>query len=200
MRNVNLRNLAECFLVDDAFLRKMRTAPAGIKNHHAYRGGLLEHMVSLMEICALVAPRYEGLDADLLLFGAFLHDIGKIDELKYEPDLGYSDSGQLIGHLVQGVVILDQKIHEVEKQTGENFPEELANQLRHMIVSHHGQYDFGSPKLPMTLEAIALHYLDSLDAKIHCAKQLIEEDANKNSQWTVYNPGMGRKLYKGNCV
>ena len=197
MNNVHLQNLAECFLVDDEFVRKMRSAPAGVKNHHAYRGGLLEHMLSLMEVCALVAPRYEGVDLDLLLMGAFLHDIGKIDELKYEPDLGYSDSGQLIGHLIQGVSILDKKICEVETQTSESFPEELANQLRHMIVSHHGQYDFGSPKLPMTLEAIALHYLDSLDAKIHCARQLIEEDANKNSPWTVYNPGMGRKLYKG---
>jgi len=197
MNNVHLQNLAECFLVDDEFVRKMRSAPAGIKNHHAYRGGLLEHMLSLMEVCSLVAPRYEGVDPDLLLMGAFLHDIGKIDELIYEPDLGYSDSGQLIGHLIQGVSILDKKIFEVETQTSESFPAELANQLRHMIVSHHGQYDFGSPKLPMTLEAIALHYLDSLDAKIHCARQLIEEDANKNSPWTVYNPGMGRKLYKG---
>lgn len=197
MQNVHLRNLAECFLVDDEFLRKMRTAPAGIKNHHAYRGGLLEHMLSLMEVCQLVGPRYQGVDNDLLLMGAFLHDIGKIDELTYEPDLGYSDSGQLIGHLIQGVAILDKKICEVESQTSETFPAELANQLRHMIVSHHGQYDYGSPKLPMTLEAIALHYLDSLDAKIHCARQLIEEDANKNSPWTVYNPSMGRKLFKG---
>ncbi len=197
INNMHLRNLGECFLVDETFMHKIRSAPAGIKNHHAYRGGLLEHVVSLMEVCQLVAPRYPDIDPDLLLMGAFLHDIGKIDELTYEPDLGYSDPGQLIGHLVQGVCILDEKIRETEKQTAEDFPAELANRLRHMIVSHHGQYEFGSPKLPMTMEAIALHHLDNLDAKLHCARQMINEDANTESVWTVYNPGIGRKIYKG---
>ncbi len=197
MRNVNLRNLAECFLVDEVFMKGFRTAPAGVKNHHAYHGGLLEHVLSLMEVCHLVAPRYEKVDADILLMGAFLHDTGKILELTYSPDLGYSDSGQLLGHLVQGVSILDGMIAETEKQAGEDFPKDLANQLRHMIVSHHGQYEFGSPKLPMTLEAITLHYLDSLDARIHSVTQLIEEDVNKNSPWTVYHPSIGRKIYKG---
>ena len=197
MSNIHLRNLAECFLIDEEFMQGFRTAPAGVKNHHAYRGGLLEHVLSLMEVCTLVGPRYKMLDKDVLLMGAFLHDVGKIRELTYSPDLGYSDQGQLIGHLVQGVSILDAMIVETEKQSGEDFPTSLANQLRHMIVSHHGQYEFGSPKLPMTLEAMALHYLDSLDARIHSVAQLIEEDVNKNSPWTVYHPGMGIKIYKG---
>jgi len=197
MQNVHLRNLAECFLVDEEFLLGFRSAPAGVKNHHAYQGGLLEHVVSLMEVCHLVAPRYPGVDADLLLMGAFLHDIGKIRELTYSPDLGYSDQGQLIGHLVQGVSMLDGFIAETEKQSGESFPQDIANQLRHMIVSHHGQYEYGSPKLPMTLEAITLHFLDSLDARIHSVTQLIAEDVNKKSAWTVYHPSIGRKLYKG---
>lgn len=197
MRNVHLRNLAECFLIDETFMDGFRTAPAGIKNHHAYHGGLLEHVLSLMEVCALVAPRYPNLDADLLLMGAFLHDIGKIRELTYRPDLGYSDAGQLIGHLIQGVSMLDEMILETEKQTEEKIPVDVANQLRHMIVSHHGQYDFGSPKLPMTLEAITLHYLDSLDARIHSVSQLIEDDVNQASPWTVYHPSLGRKIYKG---
>lgn len=195
--NVHLRNLVECFLVDEELMRKIRSAPAGVKNHHAYRGGLLEHMLSLMEICLSVGPMYHDIDVDVLVVGAFLHDIGKVDELTYEPDLGYSDAGQLIGHLVQGVRILDDKIAETNKQSEESFPEDLANHLRHMIVSHHGQYEFGSPKLPMTLEAIALHHLDNLDAKIHCARQMIDEDANSESVWTVYNPSFGRKIYKG---
>ena len=195
-RNVHLRNLVECVLVDEDLMLKIRSAPAGIKNHHAYRGGLLEHILSLMEVCQLVGPRYPGVDVEVLTMGAFLHDIGKIDELTYEPDLGYSDPGQLIGHLVQGVRILDQKISETNKQAEDNFPEKLANHLRHMIVSHHGQYEFGSPKLPMTLEAIALHHLDNLDAKLHCARQMIDEDANSESAWTVYNPAFGRKIYK----
>ena len=197
MADVHIRNLAECFLVDESLIRKLRMAPAGIKNHHAYQGGLLEHVLSLMELAYGIAPHYEGLHPDLLLMGAFIHDIGKIDELTYEPDLGYSDSGQLIGHLIQGVQILDGKIREAEKMSGEPFPVETANRLRHMIVSHHGTHEYGSPKLPMTLEAIALHYLDNLDAKMHSVKQLIDEDVNKGSPWTVFNPPLQRKIYKG---
>jgi len=195
--NPHLLTLAECFLIDEPFMKGLRNAPAGIKNHHAYRGGLLEHVLSLMEVVSLVAPRYEDLDADKLLMGAFLHDIGKIRELTYDPDLGYSTQGQLLGHLVQGVTMLDEMIAQAEKQSGENFPEDLANQLRHMIVSHHGTLEFGSPKVPMTLEAIALHHLDNLDAKLHSVKQLIADDVNTDSPWTVYHPSLGRKLYKG---
>ncbi len=195
--NEHLRNLAECFLVDETLMRKFRLAPAGIKNHHAYRGGLLEHVLSLMEVCQLVGPKYEGVETDILVTGAFLHDVGKIDELTYEPDLGYSDAGQLLGHLVQGLRILDDKIDESNRQADEEFPAELAMRLRHMIVSHHGQYEFGSPKLPMTPEAIVLHHLDNLDSKIHCAQQMIEEDANTESAWTVFNPAFGRKIFKG---
>ena len=131
------------------------------------------------------------------MFGAFIHDIGKLRELTYSPDLGYSTEGQLLGHLVLGVSILDESIAATEKQTDEKFPEELANHLRHMIVSHHGSYEFGSPKLPMSLEAIALHHLDNLDAKLNSVRQLIDEDVNKSSPWTVYHPNIGRKLYKG---
>jgi len=196
--NENLRNLGECFLVDEEFMAAFRQAPAGVKNHHAYHGGLLDHTVSLMETALVVAPRYPAVNIDLLVFGAFLHDLGKIRELTYSPDLGYSDQGQLLGHLVQGVVMLDEMIHQTKKQSGEDFPEELANQLRHMIVSHHGTLEFGSPKVPMTLEAITLHYLDSMDAKLHSFQQLIEEDVNTGSPWTVYHSSLGRKIYKGN--
>ena len=198
IQNVHLRNLAECFLIDESLMRQIRSAPAGVKNHHAYRGGLLEHMLSLMEICLTVGPQYRNVDTDLLVMGAFIHDIGKVEELTYQPDLGYSDSGQLIGHIIQGVQILDRKISESNRQSEDTLPVELANQLRHMIASHHGQYEFGSPKLPMTLEAIVLHHLDNLDSKVHCAQQMIEEDANTESPWTVYNPAFGRKIYKGN--
>ena len=196
MTSVHLLNLAECFLVDEAFMEKFTTAPAGIKNHHAYRGGLLEHVISLMRVTRAVAPMYEELDNDLLLMGAFLHDMGKIDELTYERDLGYSDEGQMIGHLVMGVGMLEEKIRDAEKLSGEEFPVELKMRLKHMIVSHHGEYAFGSPKLPMTAEAIALHYLDNLDAKLHSVSQLIESDNNSDSNWTPYQAVLGRKLYK----
>ena len=197
INNFHLRNLAECFLMDESLIRKFTTAPAGVKNHHAYRGGLMEHVLSLMEVTAAVAPRYEDLDPDLLLIGAFLHDLGKVDELTYERDLGYSDEGQLIGHVVMAVGMLDAKVKEAEKLSGESFPRDLYLRLKHMIVSHHGEYEFGSPKLPMTLEAVALHYLDNLDAKMHSLGQLIKEDVNADSNWTPYQPNLGRKLYKG---
>ncbi len=197
VRNESLRNLVECFLVDEAFMAALTSAPAGIKNHHAYRGGLLEHIHSMLRLVSIVAPHYPDLDADLLLLGAFLHDAGKIRELTYERELAYSDEGQLVGHLVIGVGMLDEKVREVERLTREPFPRELQLRLQHMIVSHHGQYEFGSPKLPMTLEAIALHYLDNLDAKMHSLGTLIREDANTDSNWTPFQAPLGRKLYKG---
>lgn len=197
IRNTHLRSLAECYLMDEKFMDKFTNAPAGVKNHHAYRGGLIEHVVNLMEVVNVLAPRYPQINPELLLCGAFLHDLGKVDELYYERDTGYTDEGQMLGHVVQGVITLEEKIREAEKLSGEPFPRELALRLKHMVVSHHGQYEFGSPKLPMTLEAIALHHLDNLDAKIHSFQQLMADDANVDSPWTPYHPNLGRKLYKG---
>lgn len=197
IRNMHLRNLAECFLSDDEFMGKFTTAPAGVKNHHAYRGGLLAHIVSLMEVCRVVAPLYPELDADLLLMGAFLHDAGKIDELVYDRELGYSDEGQLIGHVVMVLGTLEDKVAESERLSAEKFPAELLLRLKHIIVSHHGEYEFGSPKLPMTLEAIALHLLDNLDAKLYSVAQIMKEDAGGDSAWTSYNQSLGRKFFKG---
>jgi 3'-5' exoribonuclease len=197
VKNVHLRNLAECFLADEAFMGKFTTAPAGIKNHHAYKGGLLAHVVSLMEVCRVVAPLYPGLDCDLLLLGAFLHDASKTDELVYEREMGYSDEGQLIGHIVMAVGLVEAKALEAEKLSGEKFPRELLLRLKHLIVSHHGEYEFGSPKLPMTLEAVALHLLDNLDAKMYSIAQIMKEDAGSESPWTSFNQALGRKFYKG---
>ena len=135
--------------------------------------------------------------AILLLMGAFLHDLGKIDELTYQRGLAYSDEGQLIGHLVMAVGMLEAKVAEAEKLSGESIPEETVLRLKHMIISHHGEYEFGSPKLPMTLEAIALYCLDNLDAKINSFHQLITEDPNVDSPWTVYQANLERKLFKG---
>jgi 3'-5' exoribonuclease len=197
MRNVHLRNLADCFLSDDAFLAQLQQAPAGVKHHHAYRGGLLQHIVSLLKLSCFASQHYPTLDADLLTMGVFLHDIGKLQELSYDPDLGYTTPGQLLGHMVLALGMLDEKIAMAEKLSGEPFPESLAVHLKHLIVSHHGEYEFGSPKLPMSREAIALHLLDNLDAKLHCLDQLIVDDVNKDSEWTVYHPHLGRKIYKG---
>jgi 3'-5' exoribonuclease len=200
MENPHLRNLADCFLTDEAFMARFRKAPAGIKNHHAYHGGLIEHVVSLMELAQLVGKHYPRLNSDLLLMGAMLHDVGKIDELCYDPDLGYEDAGQLLGHMVMGVEILQERIRDVERQTSQPFPAELAVQLKHLVLSHHGQLEFGSPVLPMTLEAIALHFLDNLDARLHNVIQIIDEDVNPSSPWTTYQPALSRKIYKKNLT
>ncbi|ADB19329.1 metal dependent phosphohydrolase [Pirellula staleyi DSM 6068] len=197
MTSAPLRDLAECFLVDENFMTKFTQAPAGIKNHHAYRGGLLAHVVSLMELCAVVAARYPEIDPDMLRIGVFLHDAGKINELTYERELGYSDEGQLIGHIVMAVSMVEEKVRDYQQLTGETFPQEMLLRIKHMILSHHGEYEFGSPKLPMTLEAIALHYLDNLDAKIYAVGQLLREDINSESPWTTYNAPLARKFYKG---
>jgi 3'-5' exoribonuclease len=197
LSNPHLRSLAECFLMDEHFMTRFARAPAGIKNHHAYVGGLLEHVVQLIELCHRLAPCYPEIDAELLTMGAFLHDVGKIDELAYERGFSYTNEGQLVGHVVMGVGLLECKAREVERLRGEPVPAELLVRLKHMIVSHHGQYEFGSPKLPMTLEAVALAYLDDLDAKLHNFSQLMREDPNVESPWTVYHPLIGRKLFKG---
>jgi 3'-5' exoribonuclease len=197
LSNPHLRALVECFLMDADFVRDFCAAPAGIKNHHAYLGGLLEHVVTLLDAAERLLPLYPHLDRDLLLMGVFLHDVGKVRELTYGRNFGYSDEGQLIGHLVIGVEILNEKVARVPELTGEPFPTELLLRLKHMIVSHHGTYEFGSPKLPMTPEAIALHYLDNFDAKVHSYTRDIREDRNALSAWTPYNAQTQRKLFKG---
>jgi 3'-5' exoribonuclease len=197
MKDLNLRNLAECFLLDETFMAKLMMAPAGTKHHHAFHGGLLTHIVGLMELVLRVAPCYAQLDDDLLLMGAFLHDLGKVDEMDYQHGLTYTDEGQLIGHLVMAVGMLDAKAAEAEKLSSEAIPPETLLRLKHMIISHHGEYQFGSPKLPMTLEAVALYCLDNLDAKINAFYQLMKEDPNLDSPWTVYQANLERKLFKG---
>jgi 3'-5' exoribonuclease len=195
--NLHLRALGESFLMDEDFVRRFCQAPAGIRNHHAYIGGLLEHVVTLMDAADRIAPLYPELDRDLLVMGVFLHDAGKVHELTYERSFGYSDQGQLIGHLVIGVEMLAERVRQASELTGEPFPPELLLRLKHMIVSHHGTYEFGSPKLPMTPEAIALHHLDNFDAKVHSFTRDIREDANKESAWTPFNQTLQRRLFKG---
>jgi 3'-5' exoribonuclease len=197
MADPHLKTLAECFLLDEAFMAKFTRAPAGVKNHHAYHGGLLEHVVNLMEVTGRVAPLYPAINADLLLMGAFVHDMGKIDELGYEKTFSYTDEGQLIGHVVMAVGMLEAKVREAEQLSGEPIPGDLVLRLKHIIVSHHGEYEFGAPKLPMTLEAIAIHCLDNLDAKLFSFQQQMRDDANVDSAFTSFNPQLNRKLYKG---
>jgi 3'-5' exoribonuclease len=192
-----LQRLVRAFVEDDAFMDKFCRAPAAVKNHHAYKSGLLEHVVSLMELVLLVAPRYPQLDQDKLLVGAFLHDAAKVDELAYERELAYTDEGQMLGHMIMGVSLVDEKVRECVRKDGMPMPEKLIIEIKHMIVSHHGEYEYGSSKLPMTLEAVALHHLDNLDAKLASFTQLMRDCPNVDSPWTQYFTQIGRKLYKG---
>ena len=193
----NLRTLMECFLLDETLMRALCETPAGVKAHHAYRGGLLEHMVTLLKLARKICEVYVELNEELLMAGIFLHDIGKNRELSCETGFTYTDEGQLLGHLVIGVEMLSEKIRQVEQQTGETFPDELALRLKHMILSHHGHYEFGSPRLPMTPEAVALHLLDNLDAKLHEFTRAIQDDTNSASHWTLFIPRLDRKIFKG---
>jgi 3'-5' exoribonuclease len=200
LSNPHLRALVECFFMDQDFVQAFCRAPAGIRNHHAYLGGLLEHVVTLLDGAERLASLYPELDRDLLMVGVFLHDIGKVRELTYHRTFGYSDEGQLIGHLVIGVEMLNEQVRRVPDLTGEPFPTELLLRLKHMILSHHGTYEFGSPKLPMTPEAIALHHLDNFDAKVHSFTRDIREDSNKASAWTPFSPATQRRLFKGGAA
>ena len=191
-----LSRLVNAFLGDEQFMEKFCRAPAGMKNHHAYQGGLLEHVLSLSELVLLVVPRYPQLDQDKLLMGAFLHDAAKVEELTYERDIAYSDAGQLLGHMTLGITMLDERVRKVVSQDGQPFPERLLLELKHLIISHHGEYAYGSSKLPMTLEAIALHQLDNLDAKLASFTQLMNDCPNTDSNWTQYYTQLGRKLFK----
>ncbi|QDT01205.1 3'-5' exoribonuclease YhaM family protein [Adhaeretor mobilis] len=197
IKSAPVARLAAAFLDDEAFMDKFCRAPAGMKNHHAYQGGLLDHVLSLAELSLLVAPRYPNLDGDKLLLGVFLHDAAKVDELTYERDIAYSDEGQLLGHMAMALTMVDQKAAEAVKKDGMPLPDKLLVEIKHMIISHHGKYEYGSAKLPMTLEAVALHHLDNLDAKMASFTQLMKDCPNVDSPWTQYFSQIGRKLYKG---
>ncbi len=197
LRNVYLRRLGEAFLGDSSLMARLKVAAAAVSNHHAYPGGLLRHTVDMIELTQLIAPRYPQLDGELLMMGALLHDLGKIDEMSASGEISYTDRGQLVGHIVIGVQMLSEKIASVDAEfDGDPFPTELRFHLEHMIISHHGQLEYGSPKLPVTLEAVALHHIDNLDAKIASYTSVIESDVAADGNWTNYTPSIGRKLWK----
>jgi 3'-5' exoribonuclease len=185
----HLKGLIQAFLADPEIAQAYRNAPAAKTLHHAYIGGLLDHVVSLFRSCDLVCRNYPQINRDLLLSGAFLHDIGKIYELTYSRSFSYTTRGQLLGHMIIELDMLKEKIDLVP-----GFPPELRILLEHLIISHHGQYEFGSPKLPMFPEALMLHYLDDLDSKMESMRAHFEREADSDSPWTSYNASLGRPL------
>jgi 3'-5' exoribonuclease len=169
----------------------LKLAPGAKAIHHPYISGLLEHTLSLLKLILKVAENYRGVDVDLLLIGGFLHDIGKVYEFSFDRAVDYTDAGQLLGHLVMEVEIVNKKIAALP-----DFPPELAMLVKHMLVSHHGAYEFGSPKLPQTLEAVMLHSLDDLDGKIQAIQSLPEKEPG--SRWTAFHRAYGRSFFKAN--
>lgn len=184
--------LIRAFVSDKALMAAFCKAPAAKNVHHAYVGGLLEHTVGVMHLCALIGTQYPSLDQDLLLMGAFLHDMGKVHEFTYDLVIDYSDVGRLVGHMVLGVEILNAKIAMCK-----DFPEETAVLLKHLILSHHGEPQFGAVQSPMTREAFALHLADDLDAKMNSLDDILAKNDDPDSLWTAYQSLYGRYFYKG---
>ena len=195
--NQDLRELMICFLDDEPLIKAFTRAVAGVKIHHAFRGGLLEHVSTLMEAADQISKLYPFLDRDLLLAGVFLHDLGKVREISIEGSFSYTDEGQLLGHIVLILEELETKVSEFVDRTGREFDADLLLKLKHLVVSHHGSLETGSPRVPMTVEAVALHHLDNLDARINEAMNVINSDPNRQSAWTAFVPRLGRKFYKG---
>lgn len=192
-----LKALVAEVLADEELMRAFKRSPAGVKQHHAYAGGLLEHVVNLLRLADRIAPLYPALDRDLLIAGVLFHDIGKTVELESERGFSYTDAGQLLGHVLLGLELLEAKIQAVQHRSGVAFDHELAVRVKHMVASHHGQYEFGAPKLPMTLEALALHHLDHLDARMAGVLQLLQNEASIDGGWTQYQQNQGRKFFRG---
>ncbi len=184
-----LKTLLHEFMSDEAIVAAYKNAPAAKTLHHAFVGGLLDHVVSLFTVCDLASRNYPQVNRDLLLSGAFLHDIGKLHELTYQRSIAYTTEGQLLGHMIIELEMLHEKIASVP-----GFPGELKILLEHMIISHHGQYEFGSPKLPMFPEALMLHYMDDLDSKMEAMRAQFEREGDFESPWTSYNPSLARPL------
>lgn len=189
----NLRGLLQTVFEDEGFRKSFTRAPAAKGWHHSYIGGLMEHTYDMALLAMKAAEVYPDIDRDLLLAGVLLHDVGKIEELSITNHIDYSDRGRLLGHITLGVEFIDEYLRGIE-----GFPNELGIKLKHMIVSHHGTLENGSPIVPMTVEAMLLHYIDNLDAQVRGVRQVLEKGSGRNSSWTEYVRLLDRYIYRGN--
>lgn len=187
-----LRALLQAFLDDREFLAAYSRAPAAKAMHHVYLGGLLEHSLAVASLADDICKRYPGLNRDLLVAGALLHDVGKVNELRYARSFEYTDVGKLIGHIVIGVEMVEEKLRTLPE-----FPLELAILVKHLLLSHHGQYEFGSPKRPKTMEAVILNFIDDLDSKINGVRTHLDKELDSESSWTQYHRFYDRYFFKG---
>ncbi len=191
MTDRHLKGLLEAVLDDEEIARRYRRAPAAKQIHHAFLGGLLEHVLSVCGMAKAAAAHYPNIDADLLLTGAILHDIGKIYELNYERGFSYSNEGQLLGHMSIAIRMVGEKLRNLP-----DFPPLVRTLVEHMILSHHGRLEFGSPKVPQFPEALLLHYLDDMDSKMECMRALIENDRQIDGCFTTYHSALERSALK----
>lgn len=192
IENPHLSSLAAHFFGNEAFRQRFAEVPAAQRIHHAYRGGLLEHVYEVLQLSDTLIELYPEIDTELLTVGILLHDIGKLKELGSALDPSYTDQGQLIGHLALGAAAVVGAMNEIE-----GFPEQLAWQVHHLILSHHGRREWGSPRVPKTLEAIALHHLEHLDGEVNRFRNLLAEAEGRGDRWTSYDRTLGRSLYVG---
>lgn len=189
--DAHLKNLLQSFINSETFMADFIKAPAAKLMHHAYIGGLLEHTVAVARLADILSGIYPSINRSLLISGAVLHDIGKIKEFSYELyPFDYTDQGRLVGHMVLGIEMIKEQIDRLP-----DFPDSTATMLKHLVLSHHGQYDFGSPALPMTLEAFILHFLDDLDSKINYFNKLGEQQQDEGYQWTEFQRHLERFLF-----
>jgi len=186
-----LKALFSAFWGDEAFTTQFKRAPAAKKMHHAYIGGLLEHTLSMAVLADKIAEHYKGLDRDLLVSGALLHDIGKVREFNYEMGIDYSSEGRLVNHIVIGIQMLEEKI-----QTIASFPDEPAMLLKHMLISHHGSKELGSPEPPKTIEAVMLNCIDEMDSRIQAVREFMGKE-DPGETWTSFHRLLGRHFYQG---
>lgn len=190
LSNVHLKNLVELFFEDQAFVENFRLAPAAKKAHHAYLGGLAVHTLNVLKLLSTIPAIYDHVDIDLLITGGILHDVGKIYEYTYTKKLDFSTKGRLLGHIIIGCELIAEKISKIPQ-----FPEELRNKLLHMILSHHGEIEWGSPKQPMFIEALILHFSDNLDSKLEMMFDELKKNKGKEKEWSDYHPYLEREIY-----
>jgi 3'-5' exoribonuclease len=190
IKNPWLKKLTTAIIADPAVATRYKRAPAAKVMHHAFLGGLIEHVVGLCGLAKLVAAHYPELDVDLLLTAAILHDVGKLDELCYDRSIAYTTEGQLLGHIVMEFETVSKAIDAIE-----GFPPALKTVVQHLLISHHGQYEFGSPKLPMIREAMVFHYLDDMDSKLAAVRAALATESGED-EWSAYSNALGRRFLK----
>jgi 3'-5' exoribonuclease len=191
MSQPHLKHLLEVMFADEEIARAYRTAPAAKTVHHNWIGGLIEHVLSMCQLAKATAANYPNIDLDLLLTGVLLHDIGKIRELHYARTFGYTTEGQLLGHIQIGAQMVLDKLRSMP-----DFPPRMRDLVIHMILSHHGELAYGSPKIPLFPEALLLHHLDNMDSKMECMRALIDRDQQVAGEWTGYNSALDRAALK----